>query len=130
VLVIGPGECLVLGDELMQTTMLPTNDGGLIVRWMYAESEEEVLRAARSVPEDVWEETQHRISVGNDGLLIFDSACPGDDLPSICGEGPEVSWIKVSIPSGTYEVDAADYEPDESTRLILHRLSRGRSGIG
>jgi hypothetical protein len=34
VLGCGPGECLVLGDEPMQTTILPAKDGGLIVRWM------------------------------------------------------------------------------------------------
>jgi hypothetical protein len=38
VLKVGPGECLVLADEPMQTTIFPTNADALIVRWMYAES--------------------------------------------------------------------------------------------
>ena len=85
-----------------------------------------MLRAVRSVPEDVWEATPHRIRVGGGGLLVFDSAYPGDGLPSTCGDGADVPWLEVAIPPGTYEVDIADFEPDNSTRLILHRLRRGR----
>jgi Immunity protein 21 len=127
VLEVGPGECLVLGDDPMQTAILPTIDGGLIVRWMYAESEEELLRAVRPVPEDVWEQTPHRLLVGSGGLLVFDSVYSGDDLPSTCGEGANVSWIKVPVQMGTYEVDTADYQPNDSTRLILHRVRRSHS---
>jgi hypothetical protein len=99
----------------------------LIVRWMYAESEEGVLRAVRSVPEDVWEATPHRACVGRGGLLLFDSAYPGDSLPNTCGDGANVPWLEVAIPPGTYQVDTADYEPDESARLILHRFRTSRS---
>lgn len=130
VLNVGPGECLVLADELMQTTILPTNADALIVRWIYAESEAEVVRAVRSVPEDVWETTQHRVDVGSGGLLLFDSAYPGDDLPSTWEDGMNVPWLKVPVPMGIYEVDTADYQPDDSTRLILHCLRRSRSKIG
>lgn len=130
VLEVGPGECLVLGDEPMLTTILPTNDGVLIVRWMYAESEEEVLRAAQSLPEDIWEAMSHQVYVGGGGLVLFDSAYPGDDLPSTCDDGASVPWMKVPVPMGTYEVDTADYQPDASTRLILHRLRRSRSKTG
>ena len=129
VLEVGPGMCLVLGDEPMQTTMLPTEGGCLIVRWMYAESEEDVLSAARSVPEDLWEETPHRIDVGIGGLLILDSAYPGDGRPTACGDGANVSWLNVALPPGTYTVDTADYHPDDLTRLILHRLRRSGSTI-
>ena len=45
VLAVGPGECLVLGDEPLATTFLPNKDGGLIVRWVHAECEEDVVRA-------------------------------------------------------------------------------------
>ena len=129
VLACGPGECLILGDEPMQTTILPTGDGGLVVRWMWAESDEDVRRAARSAPEGVWGATSHRFDVGGGGLLLFDSAYPGDDLPTT-SEGAGVPWLRVTVPSGTYEIDTADHQPDEQTRLILHRLRRARHGIG
>jgi hypothetical protein len=129
VLACGPGGCLILGDEPMQTTILPAKDGGLIVRWMWAESDDDVLRAVRSVPEGVWEATPHRFNLGGGGLLLFDSAYPGDDLPTT-SEGADVPWLKVAVPSGTFEIDTADYQPDEQTRLILHRLRRSRPEIG
>jgi hypothetical protein len=118
---VGPGACLVIGDEPLETAFLPTEDGGIFVRWVHAEKEEDVVRAAQVVPEDVWVPSPHRFHVGRDGLLLFDSACPGDDLPNPGIEGI-VSWMRVPVPSGTYEVDTADYEPNDHTRVILHRL--------
>jgi Immunity protein 21 len=120
---VGPGVCLVLGDEPMDTAFLPTEDGGIFVRWLHAENEGEVAQALQVVPEDAWEPSLHRFHVGSGGLLLFDSACPGDDLPSPRIEGI-VSWIRSPIPRGTYQVDTADYQPDDHTRLILHRLQR------
>jgi hypothetical protein len=128
VLECGPGECLVLGDEPMATAFLPTEDGWLIVRWVHAECEEDVLKAIQSVPEGAWETTPHRFQVGDGGLLLFDSAYPGDDLPST-RIGGVISWMRVPVPSGTYEIDTADYEPDDHTRSILHRLRRRRSRV-
>ena len=80
VLAVGPGECLVLGDEPLATTFLPKKDGGLIVRWVHAECEEDVVRAIQVVPENAWEPTPHIFHVGSGGLLLFDSACPGEEL--------------------------------------------------
>jgi hypothetical protein len=127
---VGPGHGLVLGDEPMPTTFLPTGEGGLIARWMCAESEEDVLWAIRSVPEDVWETTSHRVHVGEGGLLLFDSAYPGDDLSGTCGDGANVPWLVVDLLQGAYEIDTSLYQPDDLTRLILHRLRRSDSEIG
>lgn len=126
VLACGPSECLILGDEPMQTTFLPAKDVSLIVRCMWAESEDDVIRVIQSVPEGVWEATLHRLNVGEGQLLFFDSAYSGDDLPTTSA-GANVPWLKVSIPRGTYEIDTADYQPDQQTRLILHRLRRSGS---
>jgi hypothetical protein len=121
VLECGPGQCLVLGDEPMQTAFLPTKEGWLIVRWVHAECEEDMVKVVQFVPEDVWEATPHRIHVGSGGLLLSDSAFPGDDLPTTSIEGT-VPWLVVPVPEGTYEIDTADYQPDDLTHLILHRL--------
>jgi len=122
---VGHGKALILGDEPMQTAFIPNSEGGILVRWMYAESEGGVRRALGAFPESAWEPTPHRIEVAREGLLVFDSACPGDALPPPSGDGVPASWIRIELPTGTYTVDTADYEPDGSTRLILHRL-RGR----
>jgi Immunity protein 21 len=123
VLKVGHGDCLVFGDEPLETAFQPTEDGGIFVRWVHAQQEEDVVRAVQVVPEDVWQPSPHMFHVRRGGLLLFDSACPGDDLPSPRIEGV-VSWMRVPVPGGTYEVDTADYEPDDHTRVILHRLRR------
>jgi len=119
----GPGEVLVLGDEPMPTAFIPKPGGGVLVRWMYAENEEDARRAVEKVPESVWKATPHKIEVGQRGLLvIFDAACPGDELPPTEDGGIDALWIPIDLPPGAYLVDTADYQPDGSTGLILHRL--------
>jgi hypothetical protein len=124
---VGHGEALILGDEPMQTAFIPRPGGGTFVRWMYAVSEGGVLRALRSVTESAWEPTPHRIQVCSGGLLVFDSALPGDALPPPPNASDPTPWIQVELPEGNYMVDTADHEPDGSTRLILHRLRGHRS---
>lgn len=120
---VGLGQCLVLSDEPGQTAFLPIEDGGVIVRSARAELEEEVLRAVEAVPENAWLATPHRIDVGEGGLLLFDSACAGDELTSTY-VGETIPWLRMVIPSGTYHVDTTLYQRD---RLILHRLRRSTS---
>lgn len=124
---IGPGNGLVLHDENMPTAFVPTHKGGLLVRWDYAENEEGVRKALHSTPESIWQETEHTLEVAEGRLLIFDSAYPGESLPNTCGDGANVAYLEVVMPPGTYEVDTAEYEPEESTRLVVHRLRRCRS---
>jgi len=130
---VGSGRALILGAEPMRTCFVPNPDGGVLVRWMYAENEDSVRRALEAVPESAWGPTPHWIEVGQEGILVFDSAYPGDDLPTPTPEEgqdeneKEALLIRIELPSGTYLVDTADYEPDGATRLILHRL-RAESG--
>ena len=126
---VGPGRALILGDEPMQTAFLPSHDGGIIVRWMYSEDEDSLWRAVGAVPESAWEITPHRVEVAQEGILVFDSAYPGDALPASLDDGAAAPWIRIELSSGTYLVDMADYGPDTSTRLILHRLRELRADL-
>ena len=126
---VGHGKALILADEPMQTAFIPASEGGVFVRWMWAESEDGVRRALGAVPESAWEPTLHRIEVAREGLLVFDSAWPGDALPPPSRDEAPASWARIELPEGTYTVDTADYEPDGSTRLILHRLRGHRSDL-
>jgi hypothetical protein len=119
---VGHGEALILGDEPMQTAFVPNAEGGIFVRWICAESEDDVRRTLGAIPESAWESTPHRIEVAREGLIVFDSAYPGDALPPPADDVVPASWIRIELPPGTYRVDTADHEPDDSTRLILHRL--------
>jgi hypothetical protein len=71
-----------------------------------------------NVPETIWEDDPYRLTVGKGGLLLFDSSFSGDEL-SECYEN---TWDKIDVEPGTYQVATADYFPDASTRLILHRF--------
>src|SRR5689334_17973405 len=51
VLEVGPGRGLVLGDEPMRTAFVPSADGGILVRWGYAPSEDAVLRVLETAEE-------------------------------------------------------------------------------
>lgn len=64
---VGPGEALVLGDEPMRAAFVSKPDGGVLIRWMYAENEAGVQRAVEEIPESVWEATPHKIKVGRRG---------------------------------------------------------------
>jgi hypothetical protein len=122
-LTVGSGHCLVLSDQPLHTAFLPIEEGGLIVRWVHAERDADVLRAVPIVTQDLWAATRHRIHVGACGLLLFDSAYPGDELPSAY-VGEATPWLRIVIPKGTYEVDTAEYAPDQSIHLVLHRFRR------
>lgn len=121
---VGPGEALVLGDEPMPTAFVSRPEGGVLIRWMCAEDEADVQRAVEEVPESAWKATPHKVEVGRRGLLIFDAAYPGDELPPIEDGRADAPWSRIDIPPGDYLVDTADHQPDVSTRLILHRLRR------
>ncbi len=121
---VGPGRALILGDDPMQTAFVSKPGGGVLVRWMHADDEEDLRRAVDVIPESIWKPTLHEVEVAQEGILVFDSAWPGDDLPPPEGGRAGFLWIHIELPPGTYLVDTADYEPDSSTRLILHRLRR------
>jgi hypothetical protein len=106
----------------MQTAFIPRPGGGVFVRWMYAEDEDSVRRAVELVPETIWDATPHRMGIARGGLLIFDSAYPGDALPTSSGDRAIIDAVRIEVAPGIYRVDTADYEPDDSTRVILHRL--------
>jgi hypothetical protein len=64
---VGTGKGQVLGgDPEMMTAWLPAGPpgdedtlapGGMLVRWSYAESEEEILRFLAEMPDNVWKST-------------------------------------------------------------------------
>ncbi|WP_149263469.1 Imm21 family immunity protein [Actinomadura sp. K4S16] len=108
---VGAGQGLVLGDEPATTTYLP--DERLFVRWAAADSESELVDAARQAVHDVeWEE---ELGWDVDGpVVLFDSAWPGAT--------PEPgNHLKIDLAPGPYRVRAA-YTKDERTWMILVHL--------
>ncbi len=126
---IGDGYGMVLGDEPLSTAWQPAtaagdggdDTGGLLIRWVYANSEAEVIAALAHVPQTAWRDEGLVLSVGHEPLYLLDAACPGSEL-----EG--VSYMTIQLPPGRYAIATAEYEPNSHTSLLLHRLTRISSG--
>jgi hypothetical protein len=114
---VGSGKGLVLGDEPLSTTWWPSSN--LIVRWRYAESDEEVLKSLSNVASALWQPTGITFSVGKSPLCLFDSAYPGNRVQA---QDPEPLLVKLS--PGEYSLFTAEYGPNADTALLLHRLVR------
>ena len=118
-LAAGDGQVLVLGDEPASTTYLP--EQRLFVRWICADSEDDVIRLVPKAVETAdWEDAGTWTTGGP--AQLFDSAYAGDELDD---EQP----LAVDTAGGTYLVRAACVEPEEGTTLVLVQLIAQTSGI-
>ena len=112
---VGDREAIVLGDEPMTTAWFPSANqpGGIIVCWGCADSEADVIQALSAIPEEVWSDTGLSFQVGKTPLVLFDSAYPGENMEES---------LRINLEEGQYAISTAEYEPNEETSLILHRL--------
>jgi hypothetical protein len=113
---VGNGKGLVLGDEPLMTTWLPLEDSGLLVRWICADSEAELLEAAQNIPDDAYDDCGLSFIVKEPPLVLF-AACES-------GEEPIYDRIEIKIPPGSYRISTKRHEADETTAVLCHRLER------
>ncbi len=126
---IGDGYGMVLGGEPLDTAWQPTaaagdggdDTGGLLIRWVYADHEADIIAARAHVPQTAWQDEGLVLSVGHEPLYLLDAACPGSELE---GDG----HLMIPLPPGRYAFATAEYEPESHTSLLLHRLTRMSSG--
>lgn len=109
---------IVLADEPSLTTWIPDKDnlGGIIVRWIYADSEEEVLKHLTSIPKSAWN-NEGEINIDSEELYVFDSVEP-------LQEAMEENVLSVSLKKGIYELFTQEFKPDENTHLRLLQFKR------
>jgi hypothetical protein len=115
-LTIGFGAGLVLGDEPLMTAWWPSFDqpGGTLIRWRWANDEavwRDALSRLASLP---WSNPSVVLPVPTGHAVLFDAADPGWDIKES---------LTLELAPGTYEVDTAEYQPDEETAFLLHRLT-------
>jgi hypothetical protein len=112
---VGPGYGVVLGEEPFSTTWWQPdeNRAGLLVRWVYADNEAEVLEAVRSVSTNKWLTMDIEIEMGAGDLVLFDSASAGSAIDSS---------ITIRLTPGTYRAQTLHYNPNENISLILHQF--------
>jgi hypothetical protein len=115
---VGAREALVLDDMPMQTTWVsPTGaDGGMVARWMFAESEAEFLRWLQAIPRGIFRR-EFRFLVERSPLVLFDSAFAGRNVRKRPAE-----YLSIELDAGTYEIETAVYQPDTQTCMVIHRF--------
>jgi hypothetical protein len=91
---------LLADDECFPTTFQSTADGGKLIRWVYAESEVSLLRAASAVGPHVGEPPPLRMWV-EETLLLRALAEPSG------------ASITIDLPRGEYEVSSREVRPDD-----------------
>jgi hypothetical protein len=122
VLEVGDGEGLVLNGSPMSTSWRPDADrrGGLFARWVCADNDAIVEASLKRVPPDLWGPPWVEFTVDDPVLYLFDSAYAGSDVAAQ-REGAEPLLLRLE--PGVYLVSTGYYQPDDSTELVLHRLS-------
>lgn len=124
---VGAGHGLVVGGDPCGAAWLASEEpsseankresGGILVRWVYANGEADVIAALEHVPESAWKDSGLTLTVGSEPLYLLDAAYNLDDL-----RGDD--HLTIHLQAGTYSIATAEYEPDAHISLILHRLTR------
>ncbi len=114
---VAEGQGVVFGDEPLSTTWLNSakEDGGMFVRWVYAENEADIIQFSKNIPDSVFIDASVSISVENSYLILFAACEASNDII--------YPRLKISLPNGRYAFSTADVS-DEQTSTICHRLRK------
>ena len=79
---IGPGRAVVFGEQPYSTAWWRSNELGssYLVRWVFAENEDEIIKALGTLSINSWERNDVKIEVASEKLVLFDSDFPGYDI--------------------------------------------------
>ncbi|MFD8012662.1 Imm21 family immunity protein [Streptomyces sp. NPDC058955] len=120
VIAVGAGTALVLSDEPATTCFLP--ERLLFVRWLAADTEDELFEAAEAVlldPDAVWEDGGVWVTDGP--ALLMDAADAGADLEAGCSSGGRPERAVVRVPAGRWRTRAI-HQTDEFPWVGVVRL--------
>jgi hypothetical protein len=129
ILPVGTGQGYVLSDCPNPTAWWPERPVGVgcLVRWNSAESDTEVIRHLRHMPDRMPIVERHELVIGSGPLLVFDSAYHGDDVTTFL-QGQDC--LVIEVPAGVYVVSISIYQPDEQTSLTIHDFVMARRSSG
>lgn len=115
---VGAEEAVVLGGEPLQATWAPFRrpSSGMIVRWVFGETESEFLSWIDKVPDAIFH-AEGAFQVKGPRLLLFDSALPGRKAKNRPDE-----YLLIEFKPGTYQIKTAVYQPDARTSMVVHRF--------
>jgi hypothetical protein len=117
---VGSDHALVLGDMPMPTAWwpIPSIEGGLLVRWLFADNDNSVMQALKSLSIDAFQPAELAFNVTFPALTLFDSAWGGVEIHLYPSE-----TLTITLKEGLYGVSTLTYTPDSETSLVLHKLS-------
>ena len=114
---VGEGKAIVLGGDETATTWvdLIENREGMLIRWIYADSDEDAINKAKSLSDELGKEESFEFKIGDSDLILFSAAESGNYKIS--------PRMKFNLSSGTYKISTIEYK-DEQTSIICHRLRK------
>ena len=117
---VGDDTALILGDEPLLTTVFASVDGRVVIaRWYYGEDEELVVNNLKTIDLnsiDNWEFAM-TFSLCSDKQYLFDSACSAN----VFDKGNK-DCLSMNINQGNYKIWTSIYEPNDKTKLIIHKF--------
>jgi Immunity protein 21 len=117
---IGDDAALVLRDESLSTTIFQSVNGIFVIaRWYYGEDKifvDKYLKALDLNSIESWEfEMEYSLSTNSQFLL--DSACSAGMINKDYSD-----CLLLNMDKGFYKISTSFCEPNDNTRLILHKL--------
>ena len=117
VLGVGEGECVVFGNEQSQATWVVDEKlQYLLVRWLYADSDEQVFAVLQGLTSEDFEPSEMRFRNTDSELILFDSAAPGIRV------SPTKSLV-LNLPPGEYSIRTGLVVKNEKTALLIHHFA-------
>lgn len=110
---LGEAQAVVLGDEPDRTAMFLCASDLLLVRWRWANSEEELLSALVDALDQRHFKSAGIFSTVPGEHLLFDSAFSGTEVSESS---------RMLLEASDYAIDTARLEPTSSTNALIHRL--------
>lgn len=101
-------------DEIAWFSIAP--DEGLLVKWIGADSDEQVLETLRGLDFGAFKEFPLRFAIVEPALFVFDSARKLVDIAD--------NHLEFSLEPGMYAISLLEFKPNERVWLQLIRLKR------
>ena len=111
-----PHDVLIISEPDQLAWVSDDCGGGMIVKWIGAESDEQVLSGLEGVDLNGFEISKIHFEVNDSSLCLFDAA---DDFSL-----GKCDFLQIELTPGIYSISTKNYEPSSDLWLFLIRLSK------
>jgi len=108
-------EVLVFGDEPLQTLVAHSETSIFVVRWMWAESENDVFSEIEKIDQNIFDHTKSiNIRWKSQNIVLFDASSENYK---------EESYIRFKVHSNTNQVSSVLWAPNDKMSLLIHKIT-------